>query len=359
MQHTDKTMLVSMVGTPQYLAPEVVMQTKARPGYESVVDSWSIGIIVYSMLTKALPFDESEELTMEQRIRQRYEMDFDREPLHTLEISDQAIDFIARLLERDPSKRMTMREALEHVWLAGPSSLPNESASQVLGGDSTWNIQSFDSYDDDLDDDGDDALDERTTGYYSRPMTESVTNLESMGSGGDGVSQPMEQLRLSTATAPAYNDLEITNGGDDEDEQMDGLAVADRNVREMTVAMEAEANGNGLYTATTARPPPVTARTKGASLLSVKRKMDFFSSGSLSPPPPTPPTELDATPKVVAGSSTRRLTRATTAKAAVATPQTRGSKAAEGPTPPRAKAAKVSVTQNENWPPPRKSKRLN
>jgi serine/threonine/tyrosine protein kinase RAD53 len=43
----DGTMLRSMVGTPQYLAPEVVMQSKHKPGYENKVDSWSIGIIVY------------------------------------------------------------------------------------------------------------------------------------------------------------------------------------------------------------------------------------------------------------------------------------------------------------------------
>jgi serine/threonine/tyrosine protein kinase RAD53 len=42
-----KTMLTSMVGTPQYLAPEVVMQTQQNPGYENVVDSWSVGIVVY------------------------------------------------------------------------------------------------------------------------------------------------------------------------------------------------------------------------------------------------------------------------------------------------------------------------
>lgn len=51
--HTDDvsvhsgTMLVSMVGTPQYLAPEVVMQTKQKVGYENKVDSWSVGIVVY------------------------------------------------------------------------------------------------------------------------------------------------------------------------------------------------------------------------------------------------------------------------------------------------------------------------
>lgn len=58
-------MLVSMVGTPQYLAPEVVMQTKQKPGYENKVDSWSVGIVVYSMLTKALPFDEDEALPVD------------------------------------------------------------------------------------------------------------------------------------------------------------------------------------------------------------------------------------------------------------------------------------------------------
>lgn len=61
------TMLVSMVGTPQYLAPEVVMQDRHKPGYENVVDSWSVGTIVYSMLTKALPFEDDTQANMEVR----------------------------------------------------------------------------------------------------------------------------------------------------------------------------------------------------------------------------------------------------------------------------------------------------
>ncbi len=77
----DKTMLKSLVGTPQYLAPEVVMQTKACPGYENVVDSWSIGIIVYSMLTKSLPFDDNSELSLEQRTHARATLAFDRDEL--------------------------------------------------------------------------------------------------------------------------------------------------------------------------------------------------------------------------------------------------------------------------------------
>jgi serine/threonine/tyrosine protein kinase RAD53 len=37
-----------MCGTPSYLAPEVVKQD-SREGYDNVVDSWSVGVIVFSM----------------------------------------------------------------------------------------------------------------------------------------------------------------------------------------------------------------------------------------------------------------------------------------------------------------------
>ena len=48
-----------MCGTPSYLAPEVVKQTN-HEGYDNSVDSWSVGVIVFSMLTNASPFIENE-----------------------------------------------------------------------------------------------------------------------------------------------------------------------------------------------------------------------------------------------------------------------------------------------------------
>ncbi|KIR31834.1 CAMK protein kinase, partial [Cryptococcus deuterogattii MMRL2647] len=192
MIHTN-TMLVSMVGTPQYLAPEIVMQTDQRPGYENVVDSWSVGIIVYSMMTKALPFDEDSRLPVEQRIRARFTQPPDISLLEQRNVSRQAIDFVLRLLDKDPAKRMTMSQALDHDWLSEPSSQPMESQRIGLGGDSMWSIQSFDSIQPDLFGYG-----LESTANWQRPATVSGTRLESGVEGSDDFSQPLTKLHLNT-----------------------------------------------------------------------------------------------------------------------------------------------------------------
>ena len=115
----EGTALRTMVGTPQYLAPEVVMQTSSKPGYENIVDSWSVGVIVYSMLTNALPFDEDPNEPVNLRIRKRVEQPFDYDLLREYNISELGINFIECLLAKDPAKRMSLTDALNHEWLNG------------------------------------------------------------------------------------------------------------------------------------------------------------------------------------------------------------------------------------------------
>lgn len=101
-----------MCGTPSYLAPEVVL--KRPEGYDQAVDSWSTGVIIYAMLTNSSPFEEQEDEPLHERVQKRQ---VDYNVLKQLGMSDNAIDFISKLLITDPKTRMSLKDALNHPWI--------------------------------------------------------------------------------------------------------------------------------------------------------------------------------------------------------------------------------------------------
>ncbi|CDO76220.1 hypothetical protein BN946_scf184894.g9 [Trametes cinnabarina] len=108
------TMLRTMCGTPVYLAPEVVNQAP-NEGYDQVVDSWSVGVIVFSMLTVTTPFpNENTQADVKERVSNRQ---VEWGILQEYHVSPEGVDFIRRLLEYDPRKRMTLSDAREHPWM--------------------------------------------------------------------------------------------------------------------------------------------------------------------------------------------------------------------------------------------------
>jgi len=103
--------MLTACGTPSYVAPEVLLTT----GYDKEVDLWSIGVITYILLCGFPPFyDECLNNLFEEIMAARYE--FPEE--YWGHISDEAKDFVSKLLVANPMKRMTATQALKHPWLA-------------------------------------------------------------------------------------------------------------------------------------------------------------------------------------------------------------------------------------------------
>jgi len=106
----DDTVLHNAVGTPYYVAPEVM-----QGNYDAKCDVWSIGVIAYMLLSGTPPFhgrSDAETLAAVKGARLKFE-----EGLFS-HISMHAKDFITQCLNRNYQKRITASEALEHAWFS-------------------------------------------------------------------------------------------------------------------------------------------------------------------------------------------------------------------------------------------------
>ncbi|KAM9435353.1 uncharacterized protein mylk4b isoform 1-T1 [Clarias gariepinus] len=113
-RYKPKEKLKVNFGTPEFLAPEVI-------NYEFVsfpTDMWSLGVITYMLLSGLSPFlgeDDNETLN------NILECKWNFEEVEFADISDEAKDFIARLLVKSKSWRMSASQSLKHPWLSDRS----------------------------------------------------------------------------------------------------------------------------------------------------------------------------------------------------------------------------------------------
>ena len=101
------TILKDQCGTPVYMAPEILRGN----GYKGFpVDVWSAGVALYIMLSGTLPFNKDKEHDLEYAI-------LNNNIKEIKDISPEGNDLLKNILEKDPNKRYTCIQILEHPWL--------------------------------------------------------------------------------------------------------------------------------------------------------------------------------------------------------------------------------------------------
>lgn len=120
----------STVGTPAYIAPEVL----SRKEYDGkIADVWSCGVTLYVMLVGAYPFEDPEDprnfrKTIGRILSVQYSIpDY-------VHISSECHHLLSRIFVANPAKRITIAEIKNHSWF-----LKNLPRDLLEGSDTTYN----------------------------------------------------------------------------------------------------------------------------------------------------------------------------------------------------------------------------
>lgn len=118
----------STVGTPAYIAPEVLL----RREYDGkIADVWSCGVTLYVMLVGAYPFEDPDEprdfrKTIQRILSVQYSIP------EVVQISQECRELISKIFVADPAMRISMPEIRNHEWFLKnlPADLMDERGSQ-------------------------------------------------------------------------------------------------------------------------------------------------------------------------------------------------------------------------------------
>ena len=104
----------SMTGTPMYMSPEVIKGGQHRGARLGAVDIWSLGCVVMEMATGARPWAS---LDNEWAIMYNIAQGNTPQMPTNDQLSELGLDFLRRCFDKDPARRASAAELLQHEWI--------------------------------------------------------------------------------------------------------------------------------------------------------------------------------------------------------------------------------------------------
>ncbi|CAE7479621.1 CPK3 [Symbiodinium natans] len=119
------------IGTLSYTAPEVYM----RKGADLPADTWSLGVVLYVMLTGTNPFRAGKDTSKQDTVKKIKTGEFATQRPGWLKVSENGQDLVRKLLVLGEDKRLTCVQAQKHEWLLAARRMslpPDEEEPETL-----------------------------------------------------------------------------------------------------------------------------------------------------------------------------------------------------------------------------------
>ncbi|MCJ1345121.1 hypothetical protein MMC31_003326 [Peltigera leucophlebia] len=114
--------ILSLVGTPNYMAPEILLGSdeEDHSSYTLAVDIWSLGCVIFRLLTRHLPFPQNKGL----RLYWFSKTLFPANILIENQVSEDGVSLVSEMMKSNPANRITVATALHHPWFFIQESRP-------------------------------------------------------------------------------------------------------------------------------------------------------------------------------------------------------------------------------------------
>ncbi|XP_067848745.1 ribosomal protein S6 kinase alpha-3 isoform X4 [Heptranchias perlo] len=116
----ENGLLMTPCYTANFVAPEVLK----RQGYDAACDIWSLGILLYTMLTGYTPFANGLDDTPEEILARIGSGKFKLTGGYWDTVSEVAKDLVSKMLHVDPQQRLSTAQVFRHPWIVHRDKLP-------------------------------------------------------------------------------------------------------------------------------------------------------------------------------------------------------------------------------------------